>query len=170
MVVYLLAVMKGFSEEKNPKRSLRPNLIETKKLLSPAGSPLHPRQGHLPLQGLRHARRRRRRGRRAARGRRNSPSDLAQKGRRPRLSWGRPRRLRRVRRSLLVAERVALNYLQRMSGIATATRAMVSAAASRGGQAIVLDTRKTAPGLRVTDKWGVSIGGGRRTASACSTW
>ena len=62
--------------------------------------------------------------------------------------------------SLLVAERVALNYLQRMSGIATATRAMVSAAASRGGQAIVLDTRKTAPGLRVTDKWGVSIGGG----------
>lgn len=63
-------------------------------------------------------------------------------------------------RSLLVAERVALNFMQRMSGIATATRAMVKAAASNGGTAKVLDTRKTAPGLRVTDKWGVEIGGG----------
>ena len=63
-------------------------------------------------------------------------------------------------RSLLVAERVALNYMQRMSGIATATRAMVSAAASGGGAAVVLDTRKTAPGLRLPDKWAVSIGGG----------
>lgn len=63
-------------------------------------------------------------------------------------------------RSLLVAERVALNYMQRMSGIATATRAMVDAAAAQGGSAVVLDTRKTAPGLRVADKWGVSIGGG----------
>ena len=63
-------------------------------------------------------------------------------------------------RSLLVAERVALNFMQRMSGIATATRSMVEAAASKGGTAVVLDTRKTAPGLRVTDKWSVSIGGG----------
>ena len=66
-------------------------------------------------------------------------------------------------RSLLVAERVALNYLQRMSGNATATRAMVAAASSRRGgnaAAVVLDTRKTAPGLRLPDKWAVSIGGG----------
>ena len=66
-------------------------------------------------------------------------------------------------RSLLVAERVALNYMQRMSGIATATRAMVAAASSRRGgnaAAVVLDTRKTAPGLRLPDKWAVSIGGG----------
>lgn len=62
--------------------------------------------------------------------------------------------------SLLIAERVALNFMQRMSGIATATRAMVSAASSRGGKAVVLDTRKTSPGLRVTDKWAVAIGGG----------
>jgi len=63
-------------------------------------------------------------------------------------------------RSLLVAERVALNFMQRMSGIATATRIMVDAAGSLGGEALVLDTRKTAPGLRLPDKWGVSIGGG----------
>ena len=46
-----------------------------------------------------------------------------------------------------------------MSGIATATAAMVAACA--GTKARVLDTRKTAPGLRVLDKWAVAIGGGR---------
>jgi nicotinate-nucleotide pyrophosphorylase (carboxylating) len=63
-------------------------------------------------------------------------------------------------RAILVAERVALNFLQRMSGIATLTAAMVAAAAAGGGTATVLDTRKTAPGLRVLDKWAVAIGGG----------
>ncbi|EFN58889.1 hypothetical protein CHLNCDRAFT_19514 [Chlorella variabilis] len=59
-------------------------------------------------------------------------------------------------RSILVAERVALNFLQRMSGIATMTRQMVDA----GTAASVLDTRKTVPGLRLLDKWAVSIGSG----------
>lgn len=60
-------------------------------------------------------------------------------------------------RSILEGERLALNLLQRMSGIATATRAMVDAAA---GGARILDTRKTAPGLRGLDKWAVILGGG----------
>ncbi len=58
---------------------------------------------------------------------------------------------------ILVGERLALNLMQRMSGIATATRQMVDAA---GGRAKILDTRKTAPGLRVFDKWAVRLGGG----------
>lgn len=62
-------------------------------------------------------------------------------------------------RAILVAERVALNFMQRMSGVATMTAAMVAAVA--GTRATVLDTRKTAPGLRVLDKWAVAIGGGR---------
>jgi nicotinate-nucleotide pyrophosphorylase (carboxylating) len=60
--------------------------------------------------------------------------------------------------SLLVAERTALNFLQRMSGIATATRRYADAAA--GTRARILDTRKTAPGLRVLDKLAVKLGGG----------
>lgn len=48
--------------------------------------------------------------------------------------------------------------LQRMSGIATATAAFVEAAKARGG-AKILETRKTAPGLRLLDKWAVLIGG-----------
>ena len=60
--------------------------------------------------------------------------------------------------SILIAERLALNILQRMSGIATATNAMVEAARPFGTG--ILDTRKTAPGLRALDKWAVSIGGG----------
>ncbi|GIV60355.1 MAG: nicotinate-nucleotide diphosphorylase (carboxylating) [Rhodothermaceae bacterium] len=59
-------------------------------------------------------------------------------------------------RSLLTAERTALNLLQRMSGIATATRRMAGAARP----ARILDTRKTAPGLRLLDKWAVRLGGG----------
>jgi nicotinate-nucleotide pyrophosphorylase (carboxylating) len=58
-------------------------------------------------------------------------------------------------RSLLTAERLALNFVQRMSGIATAARRMAEAA----HPAIVLDTRKTAPGLRALDKWAVRLGG-----------
>jgi nicotinate-nucleotide pyrophosphorylase (carboxylating) len=62
-------------------------------------------------------------------------------------------------RAVLSGERVALNFLQRMSGIATLTRRFVEAA--RGTRAVVLDTRKTAPGLRALDKWAVRLGGGR---------
>ena len=58
-------------------------------------------------------------------------------------------------RAILVAERVVLNYMQRMSGIATAARAMANAAKP----ARVLETRKTVPGLRVFDKWAVLLGG-----------
>jgi nicotinate-nucleotide pyrophosphorylase (carboxylating) len=61
-------------------------------------------------------------------------------------------------RGLLEGERTALNFLQRMSGIATATRAAVDEVAGTG--VIVLDTRKTAPGLRALDKYAVRAGGG----------
>ena len=60
--------------------------------------------------------------------------------------------------ALLTAERLALNILQRMSGIATATRQMVEAARPHAPD--ILDTRKTAPGLRALDKWAVKLGGG----------
>ncbi len=59
--------------------------------------------------------------------------------------------------SLLAAERTALNLLQRLSGIATATRAYVEAAA---GRITVLDTRKTTPTLRALEKYAVRAGGG----------
>ena len=61
-------------------------------------------------------------------------------------------------RALLAGERTALNFLQRMSGIATATRAAVDEI--RGTGATILDTRKTAPGLRALDKYAVAAGGG----------
>ena len=61
--------------------------------------------------------------------------------------------------SILTAERTALNFLQRMSGIATLTRRFVEAVA--GTRAVILDTRKTAPGLRLLDKWAVRLGGGQ---------
>jgi nicotinate-nucleotide pyrophosphorylase (carboxylating) len=61
-------------------------------------------------------------------------------------------------RSLLIAERTALNFLQRMSGIATLTRRYVEAVTGTGAR--ILDTRKTAPGLRCLDKWAVALGGG----------
>jgi nicotinate-nucleotide pyrophosphorylase (carboxylating) len=59
--------------------------------------------------------------------------------------------------ALLTAERTALNFLQRMSGIATLTRRFVEAA---GGRITVLDTRKTTPSLRVLEKYAVRAGGG----------
>lgn len=62
-------------------------------------------------------------------------------------------------RAVLAAERTALNFLQRASGIATATRAYVDAV--RGTGAVILDTRKTVPGLRHLDKAAVAAGGGR---------
>ena len=61
-------------------------------------------------------------------------------------------------RSLLTTERLALNILQRMSGIATQTSRFVENI--RGTSAVILDTRKTAPGLRVLDKLAVQLGGG----------
>lgn len=61
-------------------------------------------------------------------------------------------------RAILAGERTALNFLQRMSGIATETRRYVEAVA--GTKAKILDTRKTAPGLRVLDKYAVRVGGG----------
>lgn len=61
-------------------------------------------------------------------------------------------------RSLLAAERTALNFLQRLSGVATATRAMVDAVAGTGAR--VLDTRKTTPGMRMLEKDAVVAGGG----------
>jgi nicotinate-nucleotide pyrophosphorylase (carboxylating) len=61
-------------------------------------------------------------------------------------------------RSILTIERVTLNILQRMCGIATYTRAYVERV--RGTKAKVADTRKTVPGLRVLDKYAVACGGG----------
>ena len=65
-------------------------------------------------------------------------------------------------RGMLTAERVALNFTQRMSGIATMTRAFVDAVdAAPGSHARIADTRKTVPGLRPFDKYAVVCGGGR---------
>jgi len=61
-------------------------------------------------------------------------------------------------RALLTGERTALNFLGRMSGIATLTRQFVDAVA--GTNAVILDTRKTVPGLRSLDKLAVRLGGG----------
>jgi nicotinate-nucleotide pyrophosphorylase (carboxylating) len=61
--------------------------------------------------------------------------------------------------TLLAAERVALNFLQHLSGIATLTRKYVDAVAGTG--ALVVDTRKTMPGLRMLEKYAVSVGGAR---------
>jgi nicotinate-nucleotide pyrophosphorylase (carboxylating) len=61
-------------------------------------------------------------------------------------------------RGLLTAERTALNFLGRISGIATLTRQYVDAVS--GTKAVILDTRKTAPGLRMVDKLAVERGGG----------
>lgn len=60
---------------------------------------------------------------------------------------------------LLTGERVALNLIQRMSGIATLTRAYVNAVEGTGAQ--IVDTRKTTPGLRMIEKYAVTVGGGK---------
>lgn len=72
---------------------------------------------------------------------------------------------------LLSGERVALNYLQRLSGIATATRRAVEAVAATG--AVITDTRKTTPGLRALEKYAVRVGGGenhRATLADAVLW
>ncbi|MFW0859589.1 MAG: carboxylating nicotinate-nucleotide diphosphorylase [Dehalococcoidia bacterium] len=61
--------------------------------------------------------------------------------------------------SILKAERVALNFLQRLSGIATETAKYVAAVAGTGVK--ILDTRKTTPGLRMLEKYAVRVGGGQ---------
>jgi nicotinate-nucleotide pyrophosphorylase (carboxylating) len=61
-------------------------------------------------------------------------------------------------RAILGAERTALNFVQRMSGVATKTRAFVDAVAGTGAR--ILDTRKTTPGLRLLEKAAVLAGGG----------
>lgn len=60
--------------------------------------------------------------------------------------------------TLLIAERVALNFLQRMSGIATATKRMADLL--EGSNIKLMDTRKTTPGLRILEKYSVRVGGG----------
>ncbi len=63
-------------------------------------------------------------------------------------------------RALLTAERTALNFLGRLSGVATVTAAVVQAIEAAGGTARLLDTRKTTPGLRTLEKRAVADGGG----------
>lgn len=67
--------------------------------------------------------------------------------------------IRHNARVILSCERVILNFLQRMSGVATMTRKFVDAVA--GTRVRILDTRKTVPGLRVLDKYAVRCGGGQ---------
>jgi nicotinate-nucleotide pyrophosphorylase (carboxylating) len=62
-------------------------------------------------------------------------------------------------RSLLTAERSALNFLQLLSGVASVTRSYCEAI--KGTQAVILDTRKTIPGLRQAEKYAVRVGGGQ---------
>lgn len=66
--------------------------------------------------------------------------------------------LRGPARTLLTAERNGLNFLQLLSGVATATRRYVEAVV--GTRASILDTRKTLPGLRLAQKYAVRVGGG----------
>src|SRR4051812_28912325 len=61
-------------------------------------------------------------------------------------------------RALLTADRAALNFLQMLSGVASATRRYVDVVA--GTRAVILDTRKTLPGLRLAQKYAVRVGGG----------
>jgi nicotinate-nucleotide pyrophosphorylase (carboxylating) len=67
--------------------------------------------------------------------------------------------VRGLARNLLTGERVALNFLQRLSGIATKTRGLVEMIKNSPAQ--ILDTRKTTPGLRVLEKYAVGVGGAR---------
>jgi nicotinate-nucleotide pyrophosphorylase (carboxylating) len=66
-------------------------------------------------------------------------------------------------RAILTAERTALNFLGRLSGVATLTRRCTDAV--RGTSATVVDTRKTTPGLRLLEKYAVRVGGGRNHRS-----
>jgi nicotinate-nucleotide pyrophosphorylase (carboxylating) len=70
-----------------------------------------------------------------------------------------PARVSASARALLTGERVALNLLQRLSGVATLTRRFVGAVEGTGAE--ILDTRKTTPGLRALEKYAVRVGGGK---------
>jgi nicotinate-nucleotide pyrophosphorylase (carboxylating) len=70
-----------------------------------------------------------------------------------------PARIRASARALLTGERVALNLLQRLSGVATLTHRFVCAVEGTGAR--ILDTRKTTPGLRALEKYAVVVGGGK---------
>ncbi len=74
--------------------------------------------------------------------------------------------VRGAARSILTAERVALNFLQRLSGVATLTRQFVEAIGK--SRAKILDTRKTTPGLRALEKAAVMAGGGSNHRSSLS--
>jgi nicotinate-nucleotide pyrophosphorylase (carboxylating) len=82
---------------------------------------------------------------------RSRDGDFLQPGDEPAIVRGKAR-------ALLSGERVALNLLQRLSGIATLTRKYVEAI--KGTKAEILDTRKTTPGLRAFEKYAVAVGGG----------
>jgi len=69
-------------------------------------------------------------------------------------------RLRGRTRNILMAERVALNFLQRLSGIATLTSEYVKQARKQSETVRIVDTRKTTPGLRYLEKYAVQMGGG----------
>jgi nicotinate-nucleotide pyrophosphorylase (carboxylating) len=69
-----------------------------------------------------------------------------------------PARVKASSRALLTGERVALNLLQRLSGVATVTRRFVRAVEGTGAE--ILETRKTTPGLRALEKYAVRVGGG----------
>ncbi len=84
---------------------------------------------------------------------------LAQRRRCRGAAGGRRARRPARERAILTGERVALNFLGRLSGIATLTRRYVDAVEGTG--AAVLDTRKTTPGLRALEKHAVACGGGR---------
>ena len=71
-------------------------------------------------------------------------------------------------RALLSGERLALNFLQRMSGIATMTDNYKNQLS--GSKVKILDTRKTVPGLRILDKYAVRMGGGTNHRMDCTTW
>lgn len=71
-------------------------------------------------------------------------------------------------RSIVAAERTALNFLTHLSGIATATRSLVDAVSSAPRPVAVLDTRKTTPGLRALEKAAVRAGGGVNHRSSLS--
>ena len=71
-------------------------------------------------------------------------------------------------RSMLTAERTALNFLCHLSGVATLTRRYVDAVAAANPATRVLDTRKTTPGLRALEKAAVRAGGGHNHRSGLS--
>ena len=77
-------------------------------------------------------------------------------------------RIRGPMRSLLSAERVMLNFLQRMSGVATQTQRYVRRIAGTGSK--IYDTRKTIPGFRLLDKYAVRCGGGHNHRIGLYRW